>query len=262
MDFETIQLTKEGPLARLTFNRPDVYNAMNDQMTEDLLLAIQEVQLDEEIRALLITGAGKSFHAGGDINSFQQAGETIHLYVDRLVINLHAAISRLVRMPKPVVGAVNGPAGGAGFSLMMACDLAVASEDAVFTMAYTRIGASPDGGSTFFLTRLLGVRRAMELALTNRVLSAREAMDWGLINKVCPAENLMETAEELALQLANGPTQAFGRAKQLLLHSLDHDLEKQLELEARAIVESTMTEDFRNNTRAFVEKQPFSYKGK
>ena len=262
MKFQTIELTREGPLACLTFQRPEAYNALNDTMAAELLAAVQDVQFDPKARALLITGAGKAFHSGGDIKSFTQAGDQVHNFVDRVVIDFHAFISRLARMPKPVVGAVNGPAGGAGFSLMLACDMVLAREDAVFTMAYTRIGASPDGGSTFFLVRLLGLRRALELAYTNRVLTANEALDWGLVNQVLPSEGFLEKAKEFAQQLAEGPTQAFGRAKQLMLHSLDHDFEKQLELEARAIVESTQTTDFRKNIQAFVEKKPFSYQGK
>ena len=262
MEFDTIELKMDGPLAVLTLNRPEQYNALNQRMAKELLQVIHEVQWNDEIRALMITGAGKSFHSGGDVKAFASAGEGVSRYVDELVMDLHAFISRLARMPKPVIAAVNGAAAGAGLSLMLCCDMALAAENVRFNMAYSAIGASPDGGSTFFLTRQIGMRRALELAYTNRVLSAQEALDWGLINRVLPQENFLAEATAFAKGLAEGPTQAYGRAKQLLTHSLDHDFEKQLELEARAIVESTRTEDFQTNIRAFVEKKPFSYTGK
>lgn len=261
MKFENIILEREGPLALLRFNRPEQYNALNPAMAAEMLEAIQEVRHDPGTRALLMTGVGKSFHSGGDIKFFHNEGTAISRSMDRLVLDFHAFISRLARLPKPVVAAVNGPAAGAGFSLALACDLAVASDAAVFTMAYTKIGASPDGGSTYFLTRAVGLRRAQELALTNRVLTAGEALEWGIVNRVFPEEGFLEAAKGYALELANGPTLAFGRAKGLLTHSMTRDLEVQMELETREIVASSDTRDFKEGVEAFLEKRKPCFSG-
>jgi 2-(1,2-epoxy-1,2-dihydrophenyl)acetyl-CoA isomerase len=260
--YETIELSRDGAVAVLRFNRPESYNAINHVMAAELLEAVIDVQDDPAARALLLTGSGTAFHAGGDVKAFVAAGDDVGRYVDRTVIPFHAFVSRLVRMPKPVVAAVNGVAAGAGFSIAMACDLVLAHADAVFTAAYSRIGASPDGSMTYFLVRHLGMRRAMELYLTNRVLSAAEALDWGLVTQVLPAQGFAEAALEQARALAAGPTVAYGFAKDLFYHSLNHELETQLELEAKRIVAATRTTDFREGTRAFVEKRPARYVGR
>ena len=262
MAYETIQLSRHGAVALLRFDRPESYNAINHAMAPELLEAVIDVQEDPAVRALVLTGNGTAFHAGGDVKSFVAQGEAVARYIDRMVIPFHAFISHVVRMPKPVVAAVNGVAAGAGFSIAMACDLVLARADAVFTVAYSRIGASPDGSLTYFLARHLGMRRAMELYLTNRVLSAQEACDWGLVTQVLPAEGFLEAALEQARTLAEGPTAAYGLAKDLFYHSLNHELETQLELEARGIIAASRTQDFHEGTRAFVEKRKASYQGR
>ncbi len=262
MAFETIELSQEGALATIRFSRPESYNAIDHRMAAELLEAAIAVQEDSAVRAVLLTGAGAAFHAGGDVKAFVAQGEAVPAYIDRMVIPFHAFVTHLVRMPKPVVAAVNGPAAGAGFSIAMACDLVLAADNAVFTAAYSRIGASPDGSMTYFLVRQIGVRRAMELYLSNRVLTAHEAQQWGLVTQVLPAEGFAEAAREQALALAQGPTAAYGRAKELFYHSLNHELETQLELEARNIIACSRGEDFREGTRAFVEKRAASYKGR
>jgi 2-(1,2-epoxy-1,2-dihydrophenyl)acetyl-CoA isomerase len=165
-------------------------------------------------------------------------------------------------MRKPVVAAVNGVAAGAGFSIAMACDLVLASAEAVFTVAYSRIGASPDGSMTYFLVRQLGTRRAMELYLTNRVLTAQEAAAWGLVTEVLPAAGFLDAALERAAQLAAGPTAAYGLAKELFYQSFNNQLETQLELEARGIIAASRTADFREGTQAFSEKRQPTYQGR
>lgn len=262
MTFETIDLTVENSLAVITFNRPQSYNALNDKMAAELFAATVEIQEDPSVRAVLLTGAGAAFHAGGDIKAFVAEGDAIPGYIDRTANALHAFISHLVRMPKPVVSAVNGPAAGAGMSIALAGDLLVAREDALFTCAYSKIAASPDGSMSYFLVRLIGMRRAMELYLTNRTLTAQEAMEWGLVNRVLPVENFLEEAKAIARELAQGPTLAYGRAKDLFYHSLNHQLETQMELESRGIVASTRSEDFREGTRAFLEKRPPTFHGR
>ena len=262
MAFKTIELSKDGAVALLRFNRPESYNAIDHVMAPELLDAVIEVQDDPAVRALVLTGNGSAFHAGGDVKGFASQGEAVSQYIDRMVIPFHAFISHLVRMPKPVVAAVNGVAAGAGFSIALSCDLVLASADATFTTAYSRIGASPDGSMTYFLVRHLGTRRAMELYLTNRVLSAQEACDWGLATQVLPTEGFLDAAMEQARALAAGPTTAYGLAKSLFYHSLNHELETQLELEARGIIAASRTRDFREGTRAFVEKRKPSYEGR
>lgn len=262
MSFKTLRLTKEGPLALLQLNRPESYNALNGDMGQELLEAVLDVKDDPAIRAMILTGTGNAFCAGGDVKSFASHGAEASRFIDRLVINFHAFITHLVRMPKPVLGAVNGVAAGAGMSIAMACDLVLARADAVFTTAYSRIGASPDGSMTYFLARSLGVRRCLELYFTNRVLTAQEALAWGLVTRVAPVETFEQDARALGLELANGPTFAYGKAKELFYHSLNNPLETQLELEARGISACARTEDFRNATRAFVEKAKPTYQGR
>jgi 2-(1,2-epoxy-1,2-dihydrophenyl)acetyl-CoA isomerase len=160
-----------------------------------------------------------------------------------------------------VIGAVNGTAAGAGFSLVMACDLAVAAESAVFTMAYTNAGLSPDGGSTFYMPRKIGDRRTRELMLTNRVLKAPEALTWGIVNDVVPDAEVLDRATKLAGRLAAGPTLAFGAVKNLLNGSFDQTLESQMELEARSIGEMSATADGQEGIRAFLEKRKPGFRG-
>lgn len=262
MNYQTIDLTREGALAILRFNRPESYNALNEKMSNELIDAIIDIQEDPAVRALILTGEGPAFHAGGDVKAFDSQGDAIPRFIDRMVIPFHAFVSHLVRMPKPVIAAVNGTAAGAGFSIAMACDLVVAREDAVFTAAYSGIGASPDGSMTYFLVRLVGMRRAMELYLTNRVLTAHEALDWGIVNRILPEDIFWEEVIKMAGMLANGPTAAYGRAKELFYNSLNHELETQMELEAKGIIASARTEDFREGIRAFKEKRPPVFKGR
>jgi len=171
-------------------------------------------------------------------------------------------VSRLARSAKPVVMAVNGIAAGGGMSLALAGDLVVAAESAKFTMAYSRIAASPDGSSSYFLPRMIGLRRALELHYTNRILSAREAMDWGLVNRVHPDAEFPGAVAALAKELAQGPTLAFGRAKLLFHQSTQESLETQMELEAQAIAASGHTEDFKNGVAAFAKKQAVVFHGR
>jgi 2-(1,2-epoxy-1,2-dihydrophenyl)acetyl-CoA isomerase len=179
-----------------------------------------------------------------------------------MTMYLHAAISRFARMRAPLVAAVNGTAAGAGFSLVCAADLVVAAESARFTMAYTRAGLTPDGSSTYFLPRLVGTRRALELMLTNRTLSAAEALEWGLVNRVVPDAELEEQATSLARSLAAGPTAAFGSVKRLVENSTRDSLESQMEHEARAIADAARSPDAREGIDAFFAKRAAKFSGR
>ena len=177
-------------------------------------------------------------------------------------MNLHAAIGRMARLDKPVLGAINGVAAGAGMSLALATDLAVAAESATFVMAYTGIGASPDGSSTYYLPRMLGMRLALELALLNRPVKAPEALELGLVNRVVPDEELDAAASELAARLAEGPTLAYARTRRLIRQSLSRDLSTQLDDEGEAIIAMAGTADFREGVSAFVDKRKPRFAGR
>ena len=210
---------------------------------------------------MVLTGAGKLFCAGGDLGAMAAAGDRASAVVKGMAGDLHMAISRLTRMDAPTIAAVNGTAGGAGFSLMMATDLAIASSGAKFTLAYTRAGLSPDGSSTYFLPRRIGDRRARELMLTNRLLTAAEAFEWGLLTEVVEAEQVVDRALTVARDLAAGPTRAFGAVKALLNESFEHGLEAQMELESRAIAAMARTEDGKEGIQAFLEKRGPVFRG-
>ena len=262
MAYDSLIYEVTDGVATLTLNRPDAYNALNLALGRDLFHATLEADEDRTVRCIVITGAGKAFCAGGDVKDFADHPDRIGILVKELTTYLHGSVSRLARSPKPVIMAVNGIAAGGGMSLALAGDLVVAAESAKFTMAYSRIAASPDGSSSYFLPRLIGLRRALELHYTNRVLGAREAMEWGLVNRVHPDAEFGSAVSALARELAQGPTLAFGRAKLLVHQSTQESLETQMELEAQAIAASGHTEDFRNGVTAFARKQPAAFKGR
>jgi 2-(1,2-epoxy-1,2-dihydrophenyl)acetyl-CoA isomerase len=262
MDYKTLRFELHDAVARITLNRPDAANALDLDMGRDLMHAAIRCSEDPAIRAVILTGAGKMFCGGGDLKYFAGLGERLPGHLKELAGYLHLAISRFVRMAPPLVIAVNGSAGGAGFSLCLFGDMVLAGVSAKFTLAYTRAGLSPDGGSTFFLPRIVGVRRALELALTNRVLSADEAMQWGLVNAVVPDAELQDEAMALAQKLAAGATQALGAAKRLMHHSFSESLETQMELEALGIAEQAAGGDAREGIAGFVAKRSPQFTGK
>lgn len=261
MPYEALALDIQDHIATITLNRPETYNAVNTQLARELLEATTQVDEDPQVRCLIITGAGKAFCAGGDVKGFHDNLPQIGAHLKELTGLLHASVSRIARMPKPVVAAVNGIVAGGGMGLMLACDLSYAVESATFTLAYTRIGANPDGSSTFWLPRLLGPRRALELIYTNRVLTAQEALAWGLLNAVVAPEKFPDEVYAVARQLAQGPTLAYGRAKKLCYTGVNETLETQMENEAREIADSGKTEDFREGVLAFLQKRPPGFKG-
>jgi 2-(1,2-epoxy-1,2-dihydrophenyl)acetyl-CoA isomerase len=262
MPYETVLLERAEGVATITLNRPDAYNALNLALGRDLFAAVLEVDEDPGVRAVVITGAGKAFCGGGDVKDFADNLPRIGVRVKELTTYIHGAVSRLSRSPKPVLVAVNGVAAGGGLSLALSGDLVLAAESARFTMAYSRIGATPDGSSSYFLPRLVGIRRALELYLTNRVLSAAEALAWGLVNRVVRDQDLLGAVMALARELAQGPTSAIGGAKRLFHQSTTESLETQMELEAQAIARSGHTEDFHEGVTAFVAKRPPVFRGR
>jgi len=262
MAYDNVVYDVKDGVATITLNRPDAYNALNIPLARDLFGATLEADEGRDVRCIVITGAGRAFCAGGDVKDFADNPERIGILIKELTTYLHGTVSRLARAQKPVIMAVNGVAAGGGMSLALSGDLVVAAESTKFTMAYSKIAASPDGSSSYFLPRLIGLRRALELHYTNRVLSAREAMDWGLVNRVHADAEFPGAVAGLARELAQGPTLAFGRAKLLFHQSTQESLETQMELEAQAIAASGHTEDFRNGVVAFARKQPVTFAGR
>jgi len=256
MAYQHVKVERADGVATLTLNRPDAYNALDLALGRELFQASIELDEDAGVRCVVITGSGKAFCAGGDVKSFVDNLGRIGAHIKELTTYLHGAISRLCRSDKPVIMAVNGVAAGGGFSLALSGDLVVAAESAKFTMAYSRIAATPDGSSSYFLPRLVGVRRSLELYLTNRPLTAREALEWGMITRVVPDGELVSAVTTLARELAQGPSKAFGAAKRLFHQSTWESLETQMELEAQAIAASGRTEDFRAGVTAFADKKP------
>ena len=260
MTYSTLLFDVRDNVATITLNRPDAGNAMNGEMTRELADAALRCDVDPAVRAVLITGAGKMFCPGGDLKVFAAQAD-LHAHLAEMATHLHTGISRLRRMDPPVVAAVNGVAAGGGMSLAMACDIVLAAESARFIMAYTRAGLTPDGSATYFLPRIVGAKRALELTLTNRMLTAQEAADWGIVARVLPDDKLLDEAHQLAARLASGPTRAFGRAKHLLERAWTETLETQMEAEGRTIADSARSADAREGITAFLEKRRPQFKG-
>lgn len=258
---DPVLVRQEGAVAEITLNRPEVMNALSMEMAEQFCEVCWRIEADASVRAVLVKGEGKGFQAGGDIASFHAQMHRIGEHAGRMIDTYHVAVRTLVRMPKPVVGQLHGAVAGAGMSLAMNLDLAIAAEGTVFTLAYANLGTSPDGGSTFFLPRLVGRRRAMEIALLSDRFDAAKALELGLVNRVVPADQLANEAMALATKLASGPTQAYARTKALIDQSFENDLATQLEAERANFVASTATADFREGVDAFVNKRRPDFTG-
>src|SRR5580698_4918767 len=234
MSAPTVQVDTRGAVALVTLNRPDAGNALNLQMAMDLLAAALSCARSTAVRAVVLSGAGRNFCFGGDLRAMAARDTAGDDYIRELTTYLHAAIAHFVRMDAPVVAAVNGTAAGAGVGLMAMADLAVCARSSKFNLAYTNAGLTPDAGTTFLLPRMLGIKRTMELLLLNRTLTAAEALSWGLVNEVAADEALLERALQIAEQLAQGASQAYGATKRLIAHSLG-GIESQMVLESETI---------------------------
>jgi 2-(1,2-epoxy-1,2-dihydrophenyl)acetyl-CoA isomerase len=254
-ELETLQIEVDGEIGTLTLNRPDSLNAMSPQMIGELVEAFAWLADLAPLRALIITGAERAFSAGGDVNWFREGVESEEIdlpsNVRRGAEVLHQAIVDMQRISYPVIAAVNGPAAGAGFSLALACDIRIASEDAFFACAYGRIGASPDGGMTYFLPRVIGPSKALELLLNDPNLTAQDALEAGLVSEVVPADALIDRAREKAAKLAAKAPHYVRMAKLLSRQSLENSLAEHLQLERHGIADSMGTEDLRAGVTAF-----------
>jgi len=263
MSYNTLKFDVTDQVATITFARPEAANSLSLEMSEELHAVATHCASNADIRAVLLTGEGKMFCAGGDVIGFHGQGDGMSEHMRGMTTTLHAAVSRFMRMDAPLIVAVNGTAAGAGMSLSLIGDIVFAAESAKFTMAYSKIGFSPDGSSTFFLPRLVGMRKAKELALLNPVLSAAQACDLGLVTEVVADDQLMETAGACAAKLAQGPTKAHGEIKRLFADSLNNTLETQMEYETRAIAGlAGSTEDAKGGVAAFVAKEKYTFQGR
>ncbi len=262
MQYSTLLFEQREGVATITLNRPDAANAMDIDMARELMHAAIRCDEDEGVRATILTGAGRWFCPGGDLKSFAEQGDSLPVHLKEMVTYLHAAVSRLRRMDAPVISAVNGAAAGAGMSLALAGDILLAAESARFVVAYTGVGLSPDGSSTYFLPRIVGLKRALELTLTNRPLTAGQAMDWGLVSRVVPDDTLEVEARSLATRLAAGPTRALGTAKRLLEDGWTETIETQMEMEGRGIAGLARTADAREGIDAFLHKRTPEFGGR
>jgi 2-(1,2-epoxy-1,2-dihydrophenyl)acetyl-CoA isomerase len=263
-ELNTLKLEIDGQIGTLTLDRPDSFNAMSPEMILEMTVAFPWLADRSGLRALIVTGSGKAFCAGGDVNTFQQGvqAEDVDLpsEVRRGAEALHQAIVDLRRIPFPVIAAVNGPAAGAGFSLALACDTRIASESAFFACAYGRIGASPDGGMTYFLPRVVGPSRALELLLEDPNMSAQQALAERLVTEVVAPDELVEAARAKAEKLAAKAPYYVRMSKILCGTSVEHTLTEHLQLERHGIADSMATEDLRIGVEAFFggEKAEFS----
>ena len=250
----TVKFELAGDVVWITLNRPEAGNSINLQFGRDLLDAATRCRGTHGVRAVVVTGAGKAFSFGGDLSAMMMnEGDAIEAYLRELTVDLHAAIVAFPRLDAPVIAAVNGTAAGAGVGLVAMADLAIAAESAKFSLAYTGVGLTPDGSTSYFLPRLLGAKRAMELVLTNRPLSAAEALEWGLVNQVVPDASLRNEAGRLADRLAAGPIGAFSHAKRLLRS--EASLEAQLEDESRTIARQATSAEAAEGIQAFLGKR-------
>ncbi len=258
---ETLLLQIRDGIATLTLNRPKSLNALNLEMARALSDACQEVEASADCRCVIIRGAGGNFLAGGDVQSMREGLESgDSRIVDGIITHVHLAVEIMQRMAKPVIAAVEGSVAGGGVSLMLACDLALAADNAKFTLAYSLIGANPDGGATWHLPRLAGLKKAMELCLLSEQFDADTALKLGLLNRVVPAKNLERETGALAETLVNGPLDAYGRIKQLLNDSATNSLSQQLSAEQNAFVEGLRSPDFIEGVNAFCEKRKPSFR--
>lgn len=262
MTGDALRFAVAAGVARIAFDRPEAANSIDHAVAADLAATAERCRLDPAVRCVVLTGSGPFFCAGGDVTAFAERGDDLPAYLSEVATLLHLAVSRLARSPAPVIAAVNGTAAGAGFSLACAADLVLAVPSARFVMSYTGIGLSPDGSATWFLPRLVGLRRALELALTNRVLSAEEAEEWGIVTRVVAEGALEDEADRLAARLASGPTAALGRTAALLRASSSATLETHMEEELGALVASGRDRDAIEGIAAFVEKRGPRFIGK
>lgn len=263
MDNRPIIYKKERGVATIILNRPRSLNALNAEMIDELLHAVEQAGEDPEVKVLLLTGAGRAFCFGADISEFHQAQEqSPQDSAWNLLLKSQKIIRLLAGMPKPTIAALNGFATGLGLDLALACDLRIAAERAKLGEAFVSMGLLPDGGGTFFLPRLVGLAKAAEMIFTGEAIEALEAERIGLINRAVPTQDLIKSAQELADKLARGPTLAIGLAKEAIRRNLSQDIDSALKFEAQSQKACLESEDHREAVNAFLKKRDPRFQGK
>ena len=258
----TVLLDFKDGVATLRLNRPDKGNAIDPDMAADLAEAATQISERADVRAVLIAGSGPNFTVGGDLGVFAEtAREQLPNRLRRMIDSYHLAIERLTSIDAPVVAAVRGGAGGGGLGLLYAADIVVAADDARFALGYGALGLTADGGNTWFLPRMVGMRQAQQLFLLNRRLGAQEALAFGLVSRLAPSDAVEAEAAALAANLAVGPTRAYGAVRRLLRQSFETGLSDQLEAEKESIVAASRSDDAREGIAAFVAKRRPQFRG-
>ena len=264
LGYDTVNVYRAPGAVKIELNRPDRLNAWSRELSADLLKILREVAADDQVRAVMLTGAGRAFCAGADLKDGLTAVTGPDGEVDTesaLVTWYHPIVTAIREMPKPVVTAVNGPAAGAGLSLALAGDLVVAKESAYFSLAFVNIGLVPDGGASLFVPSRIGFARAAEMALLGDRVTAAKAVDIGLINAAWPDEEFAERADDLLERLSNGPTRSYAGSKRELNHWLYARMPEHLALEAKIQGELGGSRDFREGVAAFLEKRKAAFTG-
>ncbi|MGJ8592026.1 MAG: enoyl-CoA hydratase-related protein [Aquaticitalea sp.] len=258
---ESILLKIENKVAYITLNRPEVFNSFNREMAFLLQDTLDACEKNDEVRAIVLTGNGKAFCAGQDLKEVtdQELNPGFKKILDE---HYNPIIKRIRAIKKPIIGAINGVAAGAGANIALACDIVVAHEKVSFIQAFSLIGLVPDSGGTFFLPRLIGFQKAQALAMLGDKIDAEEAEKMGMIYKVIPSENFEEEVNKLASKLANMPTKALGMIKELFNKSMTNTLEEQLALESKLQIEAAQSADYAEGVAAFIEKRKPEFKGK
>ncbi|MCI0395712.1 MAG: enoyl-CoA hydratase-related protein [Chloroflexi bacterium] len=260
MSYETILYDAADGIAKITLNRPETLNAFNNKMTEETIDAFKQAGRDKAVRCIVITGSGRAFSSGQDLKAVQDRGEDFSIG-DHLRSGYNRLILQMVQLEKPIVGAINGVAAGAGCGVALACDLRIASHKACFMQAFSRVGLIPDSGTTWLLTRLIGYSRAYQMAVTADRIPADKALEWGLVNVVAPEEQLMEIVMAWAGPLSTGPTLAYGLTKRAMIKAMNMTLEEALAYEAQLQEIAGRSHDRMEGVQAFLEKREPQFKG-
>lgn len=260
-EYQFLEFSEADGIARITLNRPAQANALDLPLAKELVAATAACKDSKTVRAVILTGNGKLFCAGGDLGSMANADGPVDKHLKELADTCHVAYTNILTMRAPVIMAVNGAAAGIGFGLSMVGDITLAADNSSFLMAYTAAGLSPDGGASKLLPLVVGMKRAKELTLLNRKLSAEEALDWGIVNQVVPADELIAAAEKMASRLASGPTNAFGSVKTMMLDALTQSVNQTMDQESVTIAANAVSADGTEGIDAFMNKRKPEYKG-
>jgi len=261
--YETVILTTAGPVTTIKLNRPEKLNAFGGPMREEIVDALDKIAGDDQIRAVIVTGEGRGFSAGGDIQNLKNLRDKKDEAAFRSLLAKGQRITRTMRsLPKPVIGAINGPCAGAGLSFALGCDIRIASDAATFGPSFARIGLHPDWGGSWFLPKLVGAATACELVFTGSMISAKEAERIGLVNRVVPHDQLMPVVNDLAQMMAKNSPAVLRLAKESIYHSMTSDLETAFARESDIQLECFHSEDFLEGVTAFLEKRQPQFKGR